>query len=410
MKLAGALRSRGGLATLALAGVAVAAVVAWRLGAGPAVEAYAVQRTDLTQTVVASGHVQSPRRVDIGTPVVGTVASIPVAEGQRVAAGQLLIALDASEARANVAQARSALAQAEGRLAQIRATALPVAVEALRQAELNFANAERALARSRDLFARGFVGQAALDEAQRARDVAASQVQSARLQRESQAEGGADERLARAALDQARATLAAAQARLDNVTIEAPVAGVLISRGVEAGSVVQPGKALMVLSPDGATELVVQIDEKNLSLLAVGQKALASADAYPERRFEAEVAYVNPAVDPLRGSVEVKLAVREPPAYLLQDMTVSVDIEVARVRDALTLPTDAIRDGGWVLVARDGRARRQPVKVGARGEGRVQVSEGLAEGELVLPAVSAAVHDGAAVRAAVAPKASPRRT
>jgi HlyD family secretion protein len=414
MNLAGAFRSRGGLATLALAGVAIAAIAAvatWRIEAGPAVDAYAVERADLTQTVVASGHVQSPRRVDIGVPVVGTVASIPVAEGQHVAAGQLLIALDAAESRANVEQARSALAQAEGRLAQMRATALPVAVESLRQAELNLANAERALARSRDLFARGFVGQAALDEAQRSRDVAASQAQSARLQRESQSEGGADERLARAALDQARATLAAAQARLDNITIEAPVAGVLISRDVEAGSVVQPGKALMVLSPDGATELVVQIDEKNLSLLAVGQKALASADAYPERRFDAEVAYINPAVDPSRGSVEVRLAVRQPPAYLLQDMTVSVDIEVARVAGALTLPTDAIRDGGWVLVAREGRARRQPVKIGARGEGRVQVSEGLKEGELVLPAVAAAVHDGAAVRAAAgAAKSPPRRT
>jgi HlyD family secretion protein len=408
MKLAGLIRSRGGVATLALAGAAIAAAT-WRLAAGPAVDAYAVERADLTQTVVASGHVQSPRRVDIGSPVVGTVASIPVSEGQHVAAGQLLIALDASESRANVEQARSALAQAEGHLAQMRATALPVAVESLRQAELNFTNAEKALARARDLFERGFVGQAALDEAQRARDVAASQMQSARLQRESQSEGGADERLARAARDQARATLAAAQARLDNITIEAPVAGLLISRDVEAGSVVQPGKALMVLSPDGTTELVVQIDEKNLSLLAVGQKALASADAYPERRFDAEVAYINPAVDPSRGSVEVKLAVRQPPAYLLQDMTVSVDIEVARVPGALTLPTDAIRDGDWVLVAREGRARRQPVKLGARGAGRVQVSEGLREGELVLPSVAAAVRDGAAVRAAARTAKSPAR-
>jgi HlyD family secretion protein len=114
-------------------------------------------------------------------------------------------------------------------------------------------------------------------------------------------------------------------------------------------------------------------------------------------------------VDPSRGSVEVKLAVRQPPAYLLQDMTVSVDIEVARVPGALTLPTDAIRDGDWVLVARVGRARRQPVKLGARGAGRVQVSEGLREGELVLPSVAAAVRDGAAVRAAARTAKSPAR-
>jgi len=62
--------------------------------------------------------------------------------------------------------------------------------------------------------------------------------------------------------------------------------------------VVQPGKALMVLSPAGPTQLVVQIDEKNLHLLTVGQPAQASADAYPEQRFAAEVTYINPSPIP----------------------------------------------------------------------------------------------------------------
>ncbi len=79
------------------------------------------------------------------------------------------------------------------------------------------------------------------------------------------------------------------------MTIEAPVDGTLIARNVERGNVVQPGKALMVLSPAGATQLVVQIDEKNLNLLQIGQEALASADAYPGERFAARIVYMNPA-------------------------------------------------------------------------------------------------------------------
>ena len=397
---------------LAVAALLLAAVAlgAWRAGAGPRVGAYAVARADLLQTVVASGRVESPRRVEIGSPVTGTVTSIPVVEGQAVAAGQLLVALDSSEPRAAVDQARFAVEQAEARLAQLGATGLPVASEGARQAEVNLANAERALARSRELFARGFIGQAALDDAQRSRDVAESQWKSARLQRDSQAEGGTEHRLARSALDQARANLRLAQARLDLATLEAPVAGVLISRNVERGAVVQPGKVLMVLSPAGETQLVVQIDEKNLQLVRLGQRALASSDAYPDRRFAAEVAYINPAVDPLRGSVEVKLAVREPPAYLLQDMTVSVDIEVERRTQVLALPADGIREGGWVLVARDGRAVRQPVKLGTRGEGRVEVADGLREGELVVPVAQAAIREGAAIRAAPIPPAGPRRS
>jgi HlyD family secretion protein len=108
-------------------------------------------------------------------------------------------------------------------------------------------------------------------------------------------------------------------------------------------------------------------------------------------------------VDALRGSVEVKLSVPVAPPYLLQDMTVSVDIEVARAKDVLAVPAEALREGDWVLVARDGHARRQAVRVGARGNGRVEVLAGVREGELVLPAADRNVHEGAAVRAKARP-------
>jgi HlyD family secretion protein len=68
----------------------------------------------------------------------------------------------------------------------------------------------------------------------------------------------------------------------------------------------------MVLSPKADMQLVLQIDEKNLNLLRLNQAAWASADAYPDQKFDAELVYINPRVDPLRGSVEVKLAVPKP--------------------------------------------------------------------------------------------------
>ena len=389
---------------LAAAGLAavVTLLVGWRYVAGPAMPAYAVVRADLQQTVVATGRVESPRRVEIGSPLTGTVAEVPVEEGQAVHAGQLLVRLDDTEARAAVDQSRHAVAQAEAKLAQLRATALPVAVQAERQAEVTIANADRALARNRELHARGFVGDAVLEDAQRARDLAASQLESARVQRRSEDAGGTDSRLAQTALDAANAALRVAQARLDNATLEAPVEGVLIARKVERGAVVQPGKVLMVLSPRGPTQLVVQVDEKNLPLVALGQEALVSADAYPQQRFAATVAYINPGIDATRGSIEVKLDVTSPPPYLLQDMTVSVDIQCARRSQVLTMPADALRPGDWVFAVRDGRLVRQPVKLGARGDGRVEVVEGLAEGERVLPANHGTAKEGARVRAAAA--------
>ena len=368
---------------------------------GPQVTVYPAERRGLVQTVVASGRVETPLRVEIGSQVTGAIAAIPVAEGQAVEAGQVLIELERGEASATVAQARAAVSQARARLAQVREVGLPVAQQALRQAQANLGNARRQHERNQDLFARGFVGQAQLDDSSRSLEVADSQHAAARFQARSMGAQGSELLMATAALEQAQASLRLAQARLGYTTIVAPADGVLIARGAERGDVVQPGKVLMVLSPAGRTQLVVQIDEKNIALLRIGQAALASADAYPAERFAARLAYVNPAVDPQRGSLEVKFDVAQPPAYLRQDMTVSVDIEVARRPAAIVVPTEALHDGAgrapWVMKVAGRRLRRQPVTLGASGAGNTEIVAGLQEGELVTPA-RAGLADGARVR------------
>jgi HlyD family secretion protein len=260
------------------------------------------------------------------------------------------------------------------------------------------------------LFAKGFVGQAQLDESQRALNVADSQFAAAQTQARSMGERGSDLLLAKAALAQAQAALRLAQARLARTTIAAPVDGVLIARAAERGDVVQPGKVLMVLSPAGRTQLVVQIDEKNIALLRIGQRALASADAFPAQRFDAMLAYVNPAVDPQRGALEVKFDVPQAPAYLRQDMTVSVDIEVARRAQAIVVPSEALHDAAgrapWVLKVDGRRLRRQPVRLGLSAAGSTEIVAGLQPGELVAAGGTAGLADGARVRP-VAPAAAP---
>jgi HlyD family secretion protein len=372
-----------------LAALAAAAYFAVGPALGPRVEVVEVVRREVVQSVVASGRVMTPYRVDIGAQVTGTVAEVPVAEGQAVKAGQTLIVLESAEARAGVKQAELAVAAAEARLRQLRELQLPVADQALRQAEANLANARVQYDRNRQLHESGYIGKSVLDDSVRNVEVAQSQVDSARKQVETARPAGSDTAVAVAALEQARASLQAARARLSYATVRAPSDGTLIARDVERGDVVQPGKVLMVLSPAGETQLVLQIDERNLGRLKLGLQALASADAYPQERFAAELVYINPAIDPQRGTVEVKLRVREPPAYLRQDMTVSVDIEVDRHANALALPADAVHDATgtqpWVLQVKDGRAVRQPVKVGLRGEGAIEVLGGLAAGDLVIP-------------------------
>ncbi len=181
----------------------------------------------------------------------------------------------------------------------------------------------------------------------------------------------------------------------------APAEGVILSRSVEPGDIVQPGKPLFVLARSGKTRIVAQPDEKSLGMLAVGQKALASADAFPSQTFEAVVATLAPSVDPQRGTIEVKLDVPQPPAYLRADMTLSVDVAVARV-DGLLLPTEVVQDAlgtrPYVYALEQERVVKRPVQLGVRGEGHVQVLSGVGEGERVLVPQGKPVTVGARVR------------
>lgn len=364
---------------------------------------YKVSRGELRQSVVASGKVRSPQRIELTSQISGRVMQIPVQEGQAVVAGELLIRLDDTEWRAALAQARAALSQSELRLVQIQQLAQPLAAQSQRQAGANLQQARQNFARTDELVGKGFYSKTQLDEAQRNFEIAESQWQASQLQLRSQQNGGSDERLARIAIEQARASVDVAQSRLDYTRLTTPVAGMVLTRSVEPGITVQPGKVLMTLSPAGDTELIAQIDEKNLALLRLGQAAMASADAYPEQRFAAELTFISPAIDPLRGSVEIRLRVKQAPAYLRQEMTVSVDIETARRADTLSAPSDALRGLGsaqpWVLVARDGVVQRQQVKIGIRSAGRVEIVDGLLPGDLLVPANNTTLREGSRLRA-----------
>ena len=390
-------------ALLAAAGIAY---VARNLILGKPVQTVEVVRKDLLQTVVASGRVVSPQRVSIGAAFTERVVRIPVKEGQVVRRGEVLIELADEDERAAVLQARAGVAQAEARLMQLREVALPASEQSLVQAQANALQARQSFDRNKSLQSRGFIGQAQLDEARRALDVAESQLRAAQLQAQSNAPRGSDYAVAQSALDQARATQRVAQAKLDQMVIHAPVDGILIARNVEPGNTVQAGRELMALAPAGETQIVVQMDERHLAQLALGQKAFASADAFAAERFAAELVYINPGVDAARGSVEVKLRAPHPPQYLRQDMTVSVDIEVARRPAALAVPSDGVRDAAgkqpWVLAVRDGRALRVTVRLGVRGDGYTEILEGIKAGELLVPATNMRVQAGDRVRATAA--------
>ena len=381
-----------------LAVVVLLGLGAWR-GArvilGLAVVVDQVKLGSLVESVVASGHVETPYRAEIGSQITGTVEDVLVQEGQRVTRGQPLISLESREMKGAVVQAQGAVAQAEARIRQLEELALPLAKEAHAQGRATLLNAQQTFDRTAQLEHNGYATRAALDDAQKTLDVARAAVRSAEFQVYTASPGGSDYVMAQTQLNQSRANLETAESRLGYATITAPRDGVLITRNVERGTVVQPGKALLVLAPAGEVQLVLQIDERNLGKIALGQKAVASADAYPDQRFPAVVSYINPGIDISRASVEVKLTVNDPPEYLRQDMTVSVDVETATKADALALPVRSVHDlmsgQPWVLAVKDGRATKRPVKVGLRGNSLMEITEGMTAGDVAIPSNSGVV-------------------
>lgn len=367
-----------------LAGCAV--VVAIRLFIGGSVPAAHVARKPVIETLVMNGRVLARYRPEIGASIGGVVRDVLVEEGGEVKAGQELLRLDDSELRSLVVESRSRVRQSEARLRLVNSSTERANAEGLQRARAILAEAENEWKRQQALFAEGVTSQSAVDTARRAVEVARSDVASAEALALTTREGGDEVRLASAALDEARAALESATARLDKATVRAPSDGVVLSRLVAPGAAVQAGEPLFVMAFQQETLLLAQPDEKALPLARVGQKAKASADAYPREAFDAEVSYVSPSVDLQRGTFDVKLSVPNPPAYLKTDMTLSVEIIVGEKSDALVIPVDAVRDIAtepWVVIIHTHKARRQPVEIGLRGEAYVEIEKGLAEGDIV---------------------------
>ena len=357
---------------------------------GVPVDVVEVQPQPLLRTLRFSARVATLSRVDVGSTITGRVAQVLVDEGAAVRQGQKLVRLESDELRAAVAQAQAAERQARARLAGLRSTGRSASRAALDQAEATLRAARAELERQQQLVAKGFVSASRVDDARRAVEVAQAQQASARAQVQASADSGTDIAQAQAQVALAQAATQAARVRLAQADVLAPAAARVLARHVEPGQIVQPGKALLGLALEGPTQLVAPVDERFLDQLAVGQPALVVADAFPAQPFPARVLSIAPAVDAQRGAVEVKLALqKQAPAFLREDMTLSVDVETGRRDRALVVPLSALRAPGSdgaasVLVLVDGRAPERRVRRGRRPRDAAEGPAGRAAGARVL--------------------------
>jgi HlyD family secretion protein len=387
--------------------IVVGGLVVW-FTRPPAVPAVKVQWSLLIRTLQFSARVATLSRVDVGSTVTGRVVFVPVMEGVEVKKGDELVRLESDELQAALAQAQATELQANERLSGLKSTGRRVTDAAVLQADSLVSKAQAELRRTQQLAVKGFVSQTRLDDALSAESVARAQLASALAQ--SAANRGTELAQALAQVAVSHAASAAALARLAQGRVNAPADGKVLTRLVEPGQIVQPGRALLSLALTGPLLLIAQVDERYLELLQIGQPAGVVADAFPRQRFAAIVTRIAPVVDAQRGAVQVKLSVAEPyPDFLREDMTLSVEVETGRKDRALVVPAVAIHgeeasNVATVMIERNGRAQERTVRIGLRTLKSAEVLEGLVAGDIVL--TGSLLKPGSRVSATIPPAAT----
>lgn len=384
---------RRALAALLVLLVVAGGVIAWGQAArGPRVDAYHPVQRPITQTLLVTGRLVPPARVELGAQVQSTVVEVFVDAGDEVEAGTLLARLADDEAAARLAEAEAQVREAAARLQRVRGVGRRVASERVAQARLQLEDAEARFERSELLYRSENATEAAHDAARKARDTARSQLVAAQLEAAAADAHGPDTAAAVASLAGAQAGLELARTGLERTRIRAPTPGQILQRWVEVGQVVRPGNTLFQFAGRGPLEVHVTPDELHLGALREGQEAQVVVEAFPSRPIRALVDRIAPQIDPARGTVEVRLALADEvdELALRPDMSATVEVVLGEREQALVLPAWLVHDLGtgrpWVLVAEDGAAVRRPVSLGLHGADAVEIAEGLAPDDLVLPA------------------------
>lgn len=276
--------------------------------------------------------------------IAGRVAQLHFREGQRIEAGALLVSLDGSIARAELAQA---------------------------QANLNLA--EKNFQRAQMLFKRGASNAQALDEANA----------------EQQA---------------SRASLALSQARLDKTRILAPYDGVLGLRAVSPGDYLSEGQGIVNLEVPDPLKVDFRIPQKAVSQIRLKQVIEVSLDAYPGERFAGEIFAINPRLDEAGRSQAIRAHISNSEGRLNPGQFVRVSVILAERPNALLIPEEAIMPVGdkrLVNLVVEGKVELREVKLGKRLDGKVEVAEGLQGDETLISAGWQKVRAGAPVRTKV---------
>ena len=297
---------------------------------------------EISETIAASSTVESERRADIRAEVSGTIESVRAEEGDKVSAGAVLAVLKN-----------------------------PALVGELDRAESSFARADADHVSIKGLYERGFVSRNEYDASAHTVDTA------------------------RVTLEQARASHRSSQ-------ISTPISGIVSMRGVRFGEAVTPPLLAFQVVDLSSLRVEVALPERDLSRLSVGQDTRVRSEILEEAEdVLGHVERISPVVDPASGTVKVTVALDPGQVTLRPGMFVAVEIVVDTHRDARLIPKRAVvYDEGepHAFVVVESTVKRRKLEIGFSDRDRVEVLDGLAEGDLIVSVGQGLLRDDSEVR------------
>ncbi|SFH79340.1 HlyD family secretion protein [Tindallia magadiensis] len=342
--------------------------------------------------------------------VTGQVLDLTVAEGDLVEKEQLLVQLDDEDLQWQLRQQAAAVAVAQAQHRNIAENRLPEArnrleslllEQSVRQEELALEeeDLQRRLHRHRRLYEQGALPLETLEATEKAMDLWEQSVQeleklelqiaTARKDVEVYSPGGSETTESLALLEQAEVQMENLQQERNRYQLSSPIPGKVLETHREVGELAQKGDPLLTLVRETSFIAEVEIDERNIALLEVGQPALLWPEAYPSREVSARVSRIAPRVDADTGTVLVQLEMEEKADFLIEDLTLQAEIEVRVLEDALLLPVAYLagRDPVRVIVLENGQQEERILpRTESIGLEKILVLEGLEAGEsLVKP-------------------------
>ncbi len=328
---------------------------------------------DLPISVSITGTLVSTVRVDVKAEIIGQLVSFPKQEGDAVAAGEIVARVDPKNYQLAIRQAESAVKVAEASLERTRVLA------AHNQSELE---------RARNLIKSGGITDKDL-----------------RMAEVSQQDSQAQVALAQAQLDQTRAALDVAQKRLEDTNILSPVSGVIEKKWVNPGAYVEAPTIVFSVVDNSRLELESPVPSAQLGQIQPRQRVTFRVNSYPGAVFTGEVIEIGAAVDAQTRSAKVRIRVDNSGGKLKAGMFAEGEILTGVRKQALVIPTAAIyrgegtSAGSYVFVVEAEKAVRRGVKIGRETDSRVEITEGLKPGDLVVAEQKVELADGVRVEA-----------